>query len=126
VQRESLGTGVLHPERNRDWISRLIVPAASGLDRHRKMRSADDCPDDPLDQVHIAKTARPAVPLYHLLHRTSEVDVNEFRLIVLSDQSSCLCHGIRIGTIDLNTDRAFHRLELGALESRSDAATDSL
>ena len=69
-----------------DRIARLVVPAAPGLDRDRQVRGADDRADDALDQLHVAQAARAAVPLYDLLDRAAEVDVDELGPVMLGDE----------------------------------------
>jgi hypothetical protein len=80
--------------------------------------------DDAGNEIHVAKAAGSAVPLHYLLDGTPEVDIDEFRCIVLSDKTSCLRHRVRICPVDLDPNRALDSLELGPLQSGPDPAPD--
>jgi hypothetical protein len=126
MQGKRSSPGFLHAERNGDGITGLIVPAASGLYGNRQMGGAHHGPDDLPYQVHVSQAAGAAVTLHHLLDRAAEVDVDELGLVVLGDQGSGLCHGIRISPVDLDADGALDRLELGTLQRGPDPAPNGL
>jgi len=126
VQREGLGAGVLHPERDRHRIPAIVAPPAAGFYCHRQVSGSDHCPNDSVHQVHVPEATRPPISLHHLLHRAAEVDVDELGLVVLGDETARLRHRIRIGTVNLDSDRPFNRFELGTFQGRLNAAPNRL
>jgi PTS system nitrogen regulatory IIA component len=126
VQGERARTGILHPKGNAHRIAGLIVPAAPGLYGDRQVRGTNHGPNDSSHQIHVPQATGAAVALDHLLHRAAEVDIDELGLIVLSDQSRGLSHGIGIRAIDLDTDGTFQFLEFSSLERGANTPADSL
>ena len=126
MQREGAGTGILHAQGDLHRRARFFIPAGAGLDGDRQVRRANHRANDPVDEIQVLEAARATVALHDLFYRAAKVDVDEFRLVVLGDQSRRFRHGVRIGAVDLDPDRSLTGLELGPLERGTDPAPDGL
>src|SRR5690606_24521340 len=82
-------------------------------------------PDDGLHEVEVPQAPGSAIAFHHLLHRTSEVDVDEVGGEEVGDEAGGLAHGVRFRSEDLDADGTFLFVEPeippGALIALADA-----
>ena len=89
-------------ERGDDFV--FAVPPQTGLDRHRQLHRIDHRTRDLQQLGHVAEHSCPRAFRRHLLHRTSEIDVDDVRTGCLGDFCS-LHHRFHLLAVDLYRHR---------------------
>src|SRR4029078_12167749 len=101
MQPQPTGARLLTSKPHRNRISHRLAPPATNLHRHRQMRPRRNSADHPLDELQILEATGSAIATNNLLHRTSEVDVDELGLESLGNKRSSISHRVRLSTKNL-------------------------
>jgi hypothetical protein len=115
VDRDRAHAAILESLGHLHRIDRLPVPANADLGGHRN-HAADRTghPGCHLgEQWAVLEQRRTAVLRHHLVHRATEVDVDEIRLFPIDDFAGRLAHALAVGTEQLHAHRPLPVGELG-------------
>src|ERR1019366_5727067 len=105
MQRDRPHARVLAAQADRHGIAHFLVPAAAYLAGDREMRRAHDGLDDLLHEPEILEASGSAVAPHDLLHRATEVDVDQLRLKHVRNERRGFTHRARLASEDLHADR---------------------
>ena len=106
VDRQCGDTHVLQAQSDLFDVLRLFIPSQTGFDRHGFLHGFDDAAGHLDHQGDIAHHTRSGAPTGDLLHRTTEVDIDDIGIGRLGDPSR-LDHRFHQMTVKLDTHGPF-------------------